>query len=131
MRIVSNIEMMVAFPEMIDKKRKEIKNSFYNEMKSLTLLYRTLGLIKSDRQINERFNKSENYIKAAAIQHHMPKIKFIYQIITDIDKIISNVNNINDKIDVYDTEKVCKELENIKNNFILVKEEIIKYSDIL
>lgn len=111
--------------EKRDQLKKEIVEQFYSLTSNMVKVYRRLGIIRSDRQINERFNKSSNYIKSSMYQGHFPSSNLITDIIDDLDVIIRNIDKLmND--DFFNKQSVVNILTNLQNRFKELKLQIIR-----
>ena len=109
--------------EKLRKKKSEIVEEFYYLNKRYVNMYRVLGLVKSDRQINERFCKSKNYFKSSEYQQHMPKLDFIREIIDDIDNVIFNLEYLLD--DNFNRAVVERNLKELQNRYKELKLKIL------
>lgn len=111
--------------EKRDEIKKELTEQFYSLTSYMVKLYRKIGIIKSDKQINERFNKSENYIKSSMYQKHFPSNSLITDIIEDLDVIIDNIDYLMYD-DLLNKQSVLNTLKNLQGKFKELKLQIIK-----
>ena len=60
-----------------DLKKQEIKEEYYTLNKKMIAIYRKIGVIHNNREINERYNKSNSFLQSCEIQNHFPKLETI------------------------------------------------------
>ena len=106
-----------------DLKKQEIKEEYYLLNKRTINLYRKLGLIKSNRQINERLNKSNSFLQSCEVQKHFPKLDTLSDLIFDIENIISNVDYLID--DMFSKESIVRALQQLQERYKQLKIKIL------
>jgi hypothetical protein len=106
-----------------DLKKQEIKEEYYLLNKRTINLYRKLGLIKSNRQINERLNKSNSFLQSCEVQKHFPKLDTLSDLIFDIENIISNIDYLID--DMFSKESIVRALEQLQERYKQLKIKIL------
>lgn len=106
-----------------DAKKQEIKEEYYLLNKRTINLYRKLGLIKSNRGINERLNKSNSFLQSCEVQKHFPKLETLTDLIFDIEKIIVNIDKFID--DLFSKESIVRALEQLKERYKELKIKIL------
>jgi len=106
-----------------DLKKQEIKEEYYLLNKRTINLYRKLGLIKSNRQINERLNKSNSFLQSCEIQKHFPKLDTLSDLIFDIENIISNIDYLID--DIFSKESIVRALQQLQERYKQLKIKIL------
>ena len=106
-----------------DLKKQEIKEEYYLLNKRTINLYRKLGLIKSNRQINERLNKSNSFLQSCEVQKHFPKLDTLSDLIFDIENIISNVDYLID--DMFSKESIVRALKQLQERYKQLKIKIL------
>lgn len=106
-----------------DLKKQEIKEEYYLLNKRTINLYRKLGLIKSNRQINERLNKSNSFLQSCEVQKHFPKLDTLSDLIFDIENIISNIDYLID--DMFSKESIVRALQQLQERYKQLKIKIL------
>jgi hypothetical protein len=106
-----------------DAKKQEIKEEYYLLNKRTINLYRKLGLIKSNRQINERLNKSNSFLQSCEVQKHFPKLDTLSDLIFDIENIISNIDYLID--DMFSKESIVRALQQLQDRYKQLKIKIL------
>jgi len=106
-----------------DLKKQEIKEEYYLLNKRTINLYRKLGLIKSNRQINERLNKSNSFLQSCEVQKHFPKLDTLSDLIFDIENIISNIDYLID--DMFSKESIVRALQQLQDRYKQLKIKIL------
>ena len=106
-----------------DLKKHEIKEEYYLLNKRTINLYRKLGLIKSNRQINERLNKSNSFLQSCELQKHFPKLDTLSDLIFDIENIISNIDYLID--DMFSKESIVRALQQLQERYKQLKIKIL------
>lgn len=106
-----------------DLKKQEIKEEYYLLNKKTINLYRKLGLIKSNRQINERLNKSNSFLQSCEVQKHFPKLDTLSDLIFDIENIISNIDYLID--DMFSKESIVRALQQLQERYKQLKIKIL------
>ena len=106
-----------------DLKKQEIKEEYYLLNKRTINIYRKLGLIKSNRQINERLNKSNSFLQSCEVQKHFPKLDTLSDLIFDIENIISNVDYLID--DMFSKESIVRALQQLQERYKQLKIKIL------
>jgi len=104
-------------------KKQEIKEEYYLLNKRTINLYRKLGLIKSNRGINERLNKSNSFLQSCEVQKHFPKLDTLTDLIFDIENIISNINYFID--DMFNRDSIVRALEQLQERYKELKLKIL------
>ena len=105
--------------EELNQKKQEIKEEYYCLIQKLINTYKRLGLIKSARQINERYNKSNCYFQASQKNNNLPTFDILKSIIIDIDTIISSIDFLCD--DLINKDSVVRVLQNLIERFTELK----------
>lgn len=110
-----------------DLKKQEIKEEYYLLNKRTINLYRKLGLIKSNRAINERYNKSNSFFQSCEIQNHFPKLETITDFILDIENIVRNIDYLISDDDnlIFSKESIKRALEQLKERYQNLKIKIL------
>lgn len=106
-----------------DLKKQEIKEEYYLLNKKTINIYRKLGLIKSNRQINERLNKSNSFLQSCEVQKHFPKLDTLSDLIFDIENIISNIDYLID--DMFSKESIVRALQQLQERYKQLKIKIL------
>lgn len=106
-----------------DLKKQEIKEEYYLLNKRTINIYRKLGLIKSNRQINERLNKSNSFLQSCEVQKHFPKLDTLSDLIFDIENIISNIDYLID--DMFSKESIVIALQQLQERYKQLKIKIL------
>lgn len=109
--------------KQMDLKKQEIKEEYYLLNKKTINIYRKLGLIKSNRQINERLNKSNSFLQSCEVQKHFPKLDTLSDLIFDIENIISNIDYLID--DMFSKESIVRALQQLQERYKQLKIKIL------
>lgn len=110
-----------------DLKKQEIKEEYYTLNKKMIAIYRKIGLIRSNRGINERYNKSNSFLQSCEIQNHFPKLETITDFILDIENIVRNLDYLiyDDEDLIFSKESIKRVLEQLKERYQQLKIKIL------
>ncbi len=102
----------------IQEKKQQIKETYYKLIDNLILFYRQIGVIKTDKQINERFFRSPYYFQSSKKNNNMPKSFIFDEIIEDLQIVDDNLPIICGNIDL---SKPRTKIKILKEAFINLK----------